>query len=170
MKVSLIVAVTDNGVIGRDGVMPWYLPSDLTWFKETTWGHYLVMGRRTFETVGEALPGRTTVVVSRSRPELPAGVALAGSLGEALELARCGDDDEAFVAGGAEIYRLALPLADRIYLTRIHTEIDGDAFFPDPDPAVWEVVASNRREADSKNRWPHTFEVYERRGGAAAGV
>lgn len=168
MKTSLIVAVTDNGVIGRDGVMPWHLPSDLGWFKETTWGHHLVMGRRTWETVGEPLPGRTTVVVSRHRPELPAGVLPAGSLGEALELARRGGDDEAFVAGGAEIYRLALPRADRIYLTRIHTAIEGDTFFPDPDPAVWRLADSDRREADEKNRWPHTFEVYERRAAGGA--
>lgn len=163
MKVSLIVAVTDNGVIGRDGVMPWHLPSDLAWFKGKTWGHHVLMGRKTFATLDRPLPGRVNVVISRRRPELPEGVRLAGSLAAALAIAREAGDAEAFVAGGAEIYRLALPTADRVYRTRIHTEIEGDTFFPDLDPGDWHRVERDRREPDERNRWAHTFEVWERR-------
>lgn len=161
MTVSLIVAVSSNGVIGRDGGLPWYLPGDLRHFKRTTMGHHLIIGRRTWEEVGQPLPGRTMVVVTRSRRFAPSGVQVAPSVEQALELAA--GDDEPFIGGGAEIYRIALAhdLVDRIYLTQIHAEVAGDTFFPDIDFDAWELVSEEHHEADEKNEFPYSFLIYE---------
>jgi dihydrofolate reductase len=161
VRISIIAAVAANGVIGRDNDLPWRLPADLRRFKRLTMGHHLIMGRRTFESIGRPLPGRTTVVLSR-RPDPPhPDVLLARGLEEALQMAAA--DDEVFVAGGAEIYALALPRADRVYLTRLHREFDGDARFPPFDEAAWELLEREDHEADERNRYPHTFLVYQRR-------
>jgi dihydrofolate reductase len=162
MVVSLIVAVSSNGVIGRDGDLPWYLPADLGHFKRTTMGHHLIIGRRTWEEVGEPLPGRTMVVVTRSRRFAPEGAQVVRSVEEALELAT--GDDEPFIGGGAQIYRIALArdLVDRIYLTRIHAGVEGDTFFPDIDLDEWELVSEEHHEADEKNEFDYSFLVYER--------
>ena len=162
MRLSIIVAVAENGVIGRDNDLPWHLSADLQRFKAVTMGHHLIMGRKTFETIGRALPGRTTVVVSRGRPQLPEGIKLAGSLEEAVEIAREGGDDEAFVAGGGEIYRVALPLADRLYLTRLHTEFEGDTRFPELDETEWSLVDSKEVAPDDQNAYPFSFQIYDR--------
>ena len=124
MTLSLIVAMSKNGVIGRDGDLPWRLSADLRRFKRLTMGHHLVVGRRTWESIGRQLPGRTMIVVTRSQPEVPDGVLLAGSLNEAIELSLAAGDDEVYVAGGGTIYALALPVSDRLYLTRVHASRD----------------------------------------------
>jgi dihydrofolate reductase len=162
MTVSLIVAVSENGVIGKDGDLPWHLPADLKHFKRTTMGHHLIIGRRTWDEVGRPLPGRTMVVVTRSRTFAPAGVIVVHSVEEALEAAA--GDDEPFVGGGAYIYRLALArdLVDRIYLTRIHAEVEGDTFFPEFDLENWKLISEERHEPDEKNEFPYSFLVYER--------
>jgi dihydrofolate reductase len=163
MRLAIIAAVADNGVIGRDGGLPWRLPADLRRFKALTLGHHLLMGRRTFEAdVGRPLPGRTVVVVSRGRPELPAGVRRAGTLDEAIAIAAAAGDPEPFVAGGAEIYRLALPRADRLYLTRVHARPEGDTVFPPFDEAAWREVFREDRPADAEHRYALSFLVYER--------
>ncbi len=162
MRLSVIAAVAENGVIGRDNDLPWRLPADLKRFKRTTVGHHLLMGRRTFESIGRPLPGRTTVVISRGRPELPDGVRLAASLEEAIEIAAAADDDEAFVAGGAEIFREALGRADRLYLTRVEAEVEGDRFFPELDEGAWRLISSDRRDADERNAYPLDFRILER--------
>jgi dihydrofolate reductase len=164
MTVSLIVAVSSNGVIGRDGGLPWHLPADLKHFKCTTMGHHLIIGRRTWEEVGKPLPGRTMVVVTRSRSFAPAGVEVVCSVERALELAA--EDDEPFIGGGSQIYRIALArdLVDRVYLTRIHAEVEGDTFFPEFDLDDWELVSEEHHEADEKNEFPFSFLVYERTG------
>lgn len=164
MRVSIIAAVADNGVIGRGNDIPWRLPEDWRRFKRTTTGHHLIMGRRTWDSIGRALPGRTTVVISRGRPPLPEGVRLARSLEEALEVARRAGDDEAFVAGGAAIYAEALPLADRLLLTRVRTEPEGDTLFPSWDPAEWILTSEEARERDERHAFPYSFEVFERVG------
>jgi dihydrofolate reductase len=163
MPVSLIVAVSSNGTIGRDGGLPWHLPADLKHFKRTTMGHHLIVGRRTWEEVGEPLPGRTMIVVTRSRSFSPEGAHVVRSVEEALALAA--DDDEPFIGGGSQIYRIALArdLVDRIYLTRIHAEIDGDTSFPDFDLDEWILVSEEHHEADDKNEFPYSFLVYERK-------
>ena len=165
MRLSIIVAVAENGVIGRDNDLPWYLPADLQRFKKLTMGHHLLMGRKTFEAIGRALPGRKTVVISRGRPNLPEGVQLAGSLEEALALAAASGEDEAFVAGGAQIYHLALPRADRLYLTRIQAAIEGDTRFPELVAAEWRLVSQEDHEPDGKNNFAHSFLVYDRDDG-----
>jgi dihydrofolate reductase len=162
MKLSIIVAVAEYGIIGRDNDLPWYLPADLKRFKQLTMGHHLLMGRKTFEAIGRALPGRTTVVITRGQPTLPEGVERAGSLEEALALATAAGDDEAFVAGGAQIYSLALPKADRLYLTRIHAPIAGDTRFPDLAESDWELVSEEDHGPDEKNDYRYTFLVYDR--------
>jgi dihydrofolate reductase len=162
MTVSLIVAVSSNGVIGLEGGLPWYLPADLKHFKRTTMGHHLIVGRRTWEEVGKPLPGRSMVVVTRSREFAAEGAQIAHSMEQALELAS--GDDEVFVGGGAQIYRIALgrDLIDRIYLTRIHHEVKGDTSFPKVDLDKWELVSEEHHEADEKNEFPYSFLVYER--------
>ena len=162
MKLSIIVAVAEYGIIGRDNDLPWYLPADLKRFKRLTMGHHLLMGRKTFEAIGRALPGRTTVVISRGQPALPEGVKLAASLDEAITLAAQANDDEAFVAGGAQIYNLALPRADRLYLTRIHAAIEGDTRFPEVVESDWELVSKEDHEPDEKNKYRYSFLVQDR--------
>jgi dihydrofolate reductase len=161
MTVSLIVALSTNRVIGRDGGLPWYLPADLRHFKKTTMGHHLIIGRRTWEEVGKPLPGRDMVVVTRSRDFAPEGVRVVRSVEQALEVAV--EDDEPFIGGGAQIYRIALArnLVERLYLTRVHAEIEGDTFFPEFDLDDWELVSEEHHEADEKNRYPFSFLVYE---------
>ena len=160
-RVTLVVAATDDGVIGRDGGMPWHLPADLAHFKRVTLGHPIVMGRRTYASIGRALPGRLNVVVTRDRSFSAAGVTVAHSLDEAL--AACGDAAEAMVIGGGELYREALPRATRIHLTRIHAAIAGDTHFPALDPAAWTETTREERPADERNAYPLSFVTLERR-------
>jgi len=163
MTVSLIVALSTNRVIGRDGGLPWHLPADLRHFKRTTMDHHLIIGRRTWEEVGKPLPGRDMVVVTRSRNFAPEGVKVARSVEQALEVAAA--DDEPFFGGGAQIYRIALAkdLVDRLYLTRIHAKVEGDTHFPEIDFDNWELVSEEHHEKDEKNEYPYSFLVYERK-------
>jgi len=162
MRLSIIVATAENGVIGRDGKLPWHLSDDLRHFKELTMGHTVIMGRRTWESIGRPLPGRQMVVVSRQPDYEAAGCQVVSDLDDALAIAEQIDDDEAFVIGGAQIYQLALPRADRLYLTRVHADVGGDVRFPEIDPAEWKLLESQRHEADDKNDYPFSMERYER--------
>lgn len=136
---AIVVAVADGGVIGRDAGLPWHLPEDLRHFKDVTMGHAMIMGRKTFDSIGRALPGRTSIVVSRGAPTLPEGVALARSFEEAVAIARQ-TDGEPRVIGGASIYEAALPLATRIFLTEVHRPVTGDTFFPPFDRAAFREI------------------------------
>jgi dihydrofolate reductase len=165
MVVSIIAAVAENGVIGRRGQLPWRLPSDLKRFKRLTMGHTIVMGRRTWESIGRALPGRRTIVVSRN-PDLQIDVAdveVARSLDKALEFAEAGGEDQAFIVGGAELYRESLSGADRIYLTRVCATVEGDTSFPDVAWHEWQLVESEEHDATEKNEYAYSFETYDRR-------
>lgn len=159
-RVSLLVAAAENGVIGKDGAMPWHLPADLALFKRITMGKPIVMGRRTFEAIGRALPGRRNIVVTRNAEFEAPGAENAVSLEAALAIAS--DAEEVMVIGGGEVYRAALPLADRIYLTRIHARIEGDTFFPEPNAAEWREVSRESRAADEKNACALSFVILER--------
>lgn len=164
MHISILVAVAENGVIGRAGRLPWRLAGDLQRFKRLTMGHTIVMGRKTWESIARPLPGRHMVVVSR-QPNYcvdVTGVEMAGSLAAALEKAKASGDDEAFVVGGAELYRLALAIADRLYLTRVQACVDGDTHFPDFDQSEWRLVESFRRDASEKDEYPYRCEVFHR--------
>ena len=160
MRISLIVATSENGVIGRDGRLPWRLSSDLRRFKRLTMGHHIVMGRKTFESIGRLLPGRISIVVTRQAGYDAHGALVAGDLAEALRLAE--GDEEVFIVGGAEFYRAALPRAARIYLTRVHVQVEGDTYFPTCDLENWRLVEQTRQRADEKNQFDHSFCVYDR--------
>lgn len=160
MTLSLIVAVSENGVIGRSGDLPWHLSADLRRFKQLTMGHTLVMGRKTYESIGRPLPGRSSVVITRNTAYHAQGCRTVSSLDAALQVA--GDDSELFVIGGQQIYRLALPYADRLYWTQVHAEIEGDTFFPEVDWDAWEIIENERHPADAKNEFAFSFQVYQR--------
>jgi dihydrofolate reductase len=164
--ISIIVAAAENNVIGRQGQLPWHLPADLQHFKKLTLGHPIVMGRRTFESIGRALPGRTNIVVT-GQPNWPApdGVLLAHSLPEALALAaeQLGGE-EVCIIGGGEIYREALPAVDVVHLTEVHTTVpDGDTFFPTLSPTAWREETRQRHTPDAKNDLAYSFVTLRRR-------
>ena len=160
MIVSLVAAMAENRVIGRNGGLPWRLPKDLQHFKQLTIDHTVIMGRRTFDEVKRPLANRRNVVISRQVDFRPAGVTVVPNLGEALALGAT--EAEVFVIGGGEVYRLALPRADRIYLTVVHATVEGDTSFPDFDDAAWALDSEERHEADDKHPYPFTFKVYNR--------
>jgi dihydrofolate reductase len=161
MLVSIIVAVSQNNVIGRKGDLPWHLSTDLRRFKRITMGHHLIMGRRTFDSIGRPLPGRTSIVLSRQPAlSLPNGVLQALDLDEALTLAS--DDDEVFVVGGGQIYQVALPFADRIYHTRVLADVEGDVYFSPWDSSQWRITSEERFDADEQNDHAHVFQIFQR--------
>ena len=157
-RLSLIVAMAANGVIGRGGDLPWRLPADLARFRRITMGHVLLMGRRTYESIGRPLPGRTSLVLTRQPSFRPPGVLVASNLDQAL--AQVADRDEVFVIGGADIYRQTLPRVERLYVTRVLADVDGDVYFPEFDFGQWEQCEDVYRPADEKNGWPVRFQVY----------
>jgi dihydrofolate reductase len=160
MMVSLIVAVSENGVIGRAGQLPWYLSRDLRRFKKRTLGHHILMGRRTYESIGRPLPGRQGIVVTSDPHYQAVGYQVVQSLPQALRAA--GDDDEVFVVGGRQIYELALPRADRLYWTQVHVQVDGDVFFPHIDWRQWRLLEEETFAPDDRNEHPCTFRVFHR--------
>jgi len=162
MRLTAVVAATENDVIGRNNGMPWHLPADLAHFKAITLGHPVLMGRRTFEAIGRPLPGRRNLVLSRSPDFTVPGVDVVHTLEAAI--AAAGDVPELMVIGGAALYTLALPRTDRVHLTRLHMTLDGDAHFPALPESQWrEVSRSPRRPADERNACDMTFLVLERR-------
>ena len=165
MRLSIIAALSSNNVIGRNNDIPWRQSTDLKRLKALTMGHHLIMGRKTYESVGRPLPGRTTVVITRQSDYAPEGVTVVQTLEDALRVAREAGDVEPFIAGGAEIFALAMHRADRMYLTRVHANIvDGDTFFPHVSEDEWEEVErSATHPADARHRYPFTFITYERR-------
>jgi dihydrofolate reductase len=163
--ISLIVAMAQNGVIGRDNALPWRLPADLKRFKEFTLGKPILMGRKTFEAIGRPLPGRANLVLTRDRDWRTPGVIPVHSVEEALLQTRtC---EELVAIGGAEIYRLLLPLARRIYLTHVQADIPGDTYFPAFDPAQWDDIEFRSLPADERHAYPVTFVTLERRNSPA---
>lgn len=159
-RVSIIVAMAKNRVIGANGAIPWHLPAELQRFKQLTMGHHVIMGRKTWDSIARLLPGRTTVIVTRQPGFKVPGAAVAHSLDEAI--AACGEDGEIFVIGGAELYAQALPLAGRLYLTTVDAEIAGDTVMPAFDAAAWREVASASFPADARNPHPYRCQTYER--------
>ncbi|KAA9327202.1 dihydrofolate reductase [Hymenobacter busanensis] len=159
--VALVVAVAENGVIGRDNQLPWHLPNDLKQFKQVTMGHPIVMGRRTYESIGRPLPGRRNIVVTRQSDWKAEGCEVAHSVLGALELARQ-YDEQVFVIGGAEIYRQALPAADTVYLTEVHHTVPGDAALPPFTTDEWREENRERHEPDEKHAYPYSFVTLRR--------
>lgn len=164
-RITLLVARARNGAIGRDNALPWHLPEDLQHFKATTLGHPIVMGRRTFESIGRPLPGRRTIVVSRDPDWAHPGCERAGSLDEAIAL--CAGAPEVFVVGGAQVYAEAMPLADRLLVTDIEIDVDGDAFFPSIDATSWRLLSAV--PAVGRTGLGYTIRTWERRPASASG-
>ena len=160
MKVSIIVAMAANGVIGRDNQLPWHLPADLRHFKQTTMGKPILMGRKTWESIGRPLPGRLNIVITRDSTYSAAGCEVVNSIDAAITAA--GERDEVMVIGGAELYRQVLPYTDTIYLTRIHEAFEGDTRFPEIRNTEWHQVERVDHEADEKNSHDYSFIRLER--------
>jgi dihydrofolate reductase len=167
MRLSLIVAAAENGVIGRNNALPWHLPEDLRNFKRITMGKPIVMGRKTYESIGRPLPGRTNIVISRQPGYAVEGVKVVASIDEALALAQdiatIDGSEELMVIGGAQIYEHGLTLASRIYLTRVHASVEGDAFLPAIDWADWQETSREYHPATGPNPYAYTFFEYERK-------
>ncbi len=165
IRLAIMAAVADNGVIGNDNALPWHLPEDLRYFKSVTMGKPVIMGRKTFESMGRPLPGRTNIVITRNRAMRCEGVKVVHSLDEALELALgialSDDADEVVVIGGEQIYRAAIPVADRLYLTEVHANVDGDAVLPDIDWSRWHEVSRLDYAAQPPNPYNYSFLCYE---------
>jgi dihydrofolate reductase len=166
MRIALVAAVAQNGVIGARGKLPWRISDDLKWFKRVTLGKPIVMGRKTFDSIGKALPGRDNIVITRRPETLPHNVVGADSLARALNIAKehaeARSADEVCVIGGAEVFREALPLASRIYLTQVLREVPGDVFFPDWNPAEWRATPAGSCEAGPTNDYPCEFLILDR--------
>jgi dihydrofolate reductase len=164
MRISLIAAVATNGTIGRNNDLPWHMGADLKRFKALTTGHHFIMGRRTFESIGsKPLPNRTNVIVTRDPSFRADGVKVTHSLAEAIHLATEAKDDEVFIGGGADIFEQAVHNADRMYITRVHAEVEGDTFFPDfDDVSEWHLTDAEHFDADEKNDYPYSFLTYDR--------
>lgn len=155
MSISIIVAMAANRTIGINNTLPWRIPEDLKHFKALTMGHHMVMGRKTFDSIGKPLPGRTTVVVTRNRELKIEGCVMAHSLEEAL--AACAGEEEIFVVGGAELYEQAMPLADTLYITEVRQSVEGDAHFPKFDKSEWMEVAREERHQEAPQPLAYDF-------------
>ena len=162
MIVSLLVGVDEAGGIGKRGKEPWRLSDDLKRFKSLTWGHHMIMGRKTYESIGRALPGRTSIVITRNPDFQAPGCLIVSSLASALRLAEEQGEQEAFVIGGGQIFSQALPLAQRLHLTRVHANLDCDVFFPPLVEREWAVIEHSEHPADEKNEFPFTYLLLER--------
>ena len=166
MRTSLIVAAAENGTIGQNGRIPWHVSADLRYFKQVTMGAPVIMGRKTYESIGFALPGRSNIVVTRNKkfqaPDVDVVLNLKDALSKARVILEKEGGEELFVIGGAEIYAQAMRMADRIYLTRVHAEFPGDVFFPPLEEDSWKEVASEKQLAESENSPSFSFMIFER--------
>ncbi len=164
MLIAIIVAATTNRVIGKQGKMPWHLPDDLRYFKETTLGRHIIMGRKTLDSFGngKALPKRSNIVITRQKNWAVPDTIAAPSLSAALQIARENGENTVFIIGGGEIYPQALPFCNRIYLTEIHATIEGDTFFPPIDPQKWQEISRRPHPADERHAYAFDFVKYER--------
>ncbi|MFJ7469722.1 dihydrofolate reductase [Peribacillus frigoritolerans] len=160
--ISLMVAMDQNRVIGKNNKLPWHLPADLQYFKKVTMGHPIVMGRKTFESIGRVLPGRENVIVTRNQEFKAEGCVVLHDIAQ-IKMFADNHDEEVFVIGGAEIFKEILPFTDRLYITEIHETFEGDTFFPEIDENEWDEISSNPGEIDEKNRFAHDFIILQKK-------
>lgn len=158
--ISLIVAAAENNAIGKDNQLLWHLPNDLKFFKNTTWGMVVVMGRKTFEAVNKPLPGRINIVITRQANWTAEGVITATDLDDALKKAAETNCKEIFIIGGGEIYKQSMDICNKIYITRVHATLDGDTFFPVIDESNWALASNEDFEADAKHAYGYSFQVW----------
>lgn len=161
MKLALIVATDQQGLIGRDNDLPWQLSADLRYFRKVTMGKPIIMGRNTHESIGRALPGRKNIILTKNRKYTAQGCTIVYSIEEALK--ECKDAEEAMVMGGASLYQQFLPTADKLYLTLVHASLEGDTWFPEWYSKEWQQISREDHLADTKNEYPYSFIVYERK-------
>jgi dihydrofolate reductase len=165
MKVSLVAAVAENRVIGKNNDLPWHLPDDMKFFMEVTKGHYVILGRKNYESLPKKfkpLPNRINIIVTRQKDFDAPGCMVVHTMKEALAIARDNGEEEAMVVGGSEIYALALPSADRLYITEVKANVDGDVWFPDFDKKEWNEVSRITHEKDERHAFAFDFVLYER--------
>jgi dihydrofolate reductase len=162
MIISIIAAVSENAVIGNKNTLPWHLPSDMKHFKETTTGHCIIMGQKTHESIGRALPERTNIVLTFDTNFKSEGCITVTSIEEALRVSSAKNESEVFIIGGASIYKQFIEIANRLYITRIHNKFDGDVFFPEIDMKKWHLKKTEKHKKDDKNLFNFDFEVYEK--------
>jgi dihydrofolate reductase len=163
MMLSAVVAASTNNTIGANNQLLWRLPNDMKFFKNTTWAMPVIMGRKTFESLGKPLTGRTNIVITRQKDFAAEGVKVVSTIDEAMKTAADADAKEAYIIGGGEIYRQTMPWLHRIYLTRVHTVIEGDTFFPDINPSEWNLLSQLDFKADEKHKYDYCFQVWERK-------
>jgi dihydrofolate reductase len=163
LNISFVVAASENNVIGKDNKLPWHLPNDLKFFKNTTWAMPVIMGRKTFESFGKALCGRTNIVITRQTDWKADGVIVVNNIEQAVEAAAATDTKEAFIIGGGDVFRQSWKRAGKIYITRVHAEFEGDAFFPDIPENKWRLVSDTTFEVDEKHRYSYSFQVWKKR-------
>ncbi len=156
----MIVAASENNAIGKDNKLPWHQPADLKFFKNTTWGMPIIMGRKTFEAMGKALPGRTNIVITSNIDWQSEGATVVQSIDKALLAAEETNCKEAFITGGGEIFKQTMSIAEKIYLTRIHADIEGDVFFPEIDESIWMKDFEKELKADEKNKLDMSFQTW----------
>ncbi len=162
MLISAIAAISSNRVIGKDNQIPWYLPADLKFFMQTTLNHHVLMGRKNYQSIGKPLPRRTNVVITRDPFFVSSGCVVVHSIKEAIQVAYENGEQEAFIIGGGQIYEQAMPFVNKIYLSEIDLNIDGDVYFPELDPTVWSLESEDLREPDERNQHAFTIRVYNR--------
>jgi dihydrofolate reductase len=161
--IKILVAFDENRVIGKNNALIWHLPADLQRFKALTTDHVIIMGRKTYESIGKPLPNRTTIVITRQSDYKPAGIIVSNSLEEAILKAKSISREDVYIVGGAEIYQLSLALADQILVTQLHDIFDGDAFFPEISMDTWEIVERERGVTDEKNKFQYSFLTYQKK-------
>ena len=160
--ISFVVAIGQNNVMGKDNAIPWHIPADLKFFKKVTMGHPIVMGRKTYDSIGKPLPGRENIIMTRNQNYAQEGCTVIHTIEELLKLEE--KNEEVCVIGGAEIFKITFPHADRLYLTKINHEFEGDTFFPDFDESEWKIISEEKGPKDEKNPYDYTFFIYERKG------
>jgi dihydrofolate reductase len=160
--ISIIVAMDENKVIGKNNQLPWHLPADLAYFKQVTMGHPIIMGRKTHESIGRVLPGRENVILTRNRDYFAEGCTIIHSIDDLVEWEKR-QNDEIFVIGGAEIFKQTLPITEKLYITKIHHHFTGDTYFPEYDESDWELIWQQKGVKDEKNPYDYDFVIYERR-------
>ena len=163
MVISLVVAASDNNVIGKDNQLLWNLPNDMKFFKNTTWGMPCIMGRKTYESLGKPLAGRTNIVITRQNNRQVEGVRVVSSLEEGIQAAAETDAKEAFVIGGGQIFEQALAIADKIYITRVHAVLEGDTYFPVFSESEWQLLSTLDFSADEKHAYAYSFQVWQKK-------
>lgn len=163
MKISAIVAASKNWVIGKDNEIPWYVPNDLRYFRRMTLGHHIILGRKNYESIGKPLPKRTNLIISRDTNFEAPGCHVFNSIDEAIKFAKKNKEDELFICGGGQIYIQTMDKVDKLYFTEIEAVIEGDVYFPEIDPSEWELISTERNQADDRHEYGYNFMIYERK-------